>query len=136
MSQARVENLGDGLWLVNFATPEDVTAARSAGLVTALSLVSREGPIALLARAPPELRGVEPSMVSLWLDAFATGKVRVHSIGVVTRSLAVRVAVRGLEGGLRIRGSEVSAETFGTLEDAVTWARARAEARAARLGTG
>lgn len=130
---ARVETLGEDVWLVNFATPEEVTAARSADLVTALHVASREHPIALLAQTPPELRGVEPSMVSLWLQAFASGTVRVHSIGVVTRSLAVRVVVRGLEAGLRIRGQDIAAETFATLEEAVAWARARVEARAGRL---
>lgn len=123
MSEPRVEDHGGGVFLVVFPAVEDVTAAKSIPIVATLAEASKQGPIALLAATPPDIRLVEPSMISYWLQAINSGQVRAECIGVVSKAIAVRIALKALQSALKVYGKDTLIATHPSIEVALAWAR-------------
>jgi hypothetical protein len=111
------------VWFIDFPTKEDVTGERCRPLVPALLEASRHGPLIIVATVPPELRFVEPSMPTFWLEVMTQGGLRVSGIGVVTRSLAVRTVVNAFGLAMKLREQPILSRTFPVVRDAVNWAR-------------
>lgn len=120
-----VDDLGDGVAALHFPEVEHVTATQSAPLVEPLTKISRTGPLAIVAVPPEELRIVEPSMVSFWVSNFTKGEIEVSAIAVVSKSIAVRVALAGLGAAMKLRQKPIVFSTFPDLDAAINWARDR-----------
>ncbi len=120
-----VDDLGGGVAALHFPEVQHVTAERSAPLVEPLTKISRTGPLAIVAVPPEALRMVEPSMVSFWVTNFTRGDIEVNAIAVVSKSIAVRVALAGLGAAMKLRQKPIVFSTFRDLETAIGWARDR-----------
>jgi hypothetical protein len=105
-----------------FPTVEDVVPEKCPPLVARLVEGCKQGPIALIADVPVSLRGVMPSMVSFWLEALNRKDLDVRVVAVVTKSLAVRVAVKAVDAAMKIRNKPIVANTTATRDEAVRWA--------------
>lgn len=123
MSEPHVEDRGGGVFLLVFPTVEDVTAAKSVPLVAVLTAASTQGPIALVAVTPPDIRLIEPAMISYWLQAINSGQVKAQCMGVVSKAIAVRIALKALQSALKIYGKETLIATHPNTEAALAWAR-------------
>jgi hypothetical protein len=130
------KSVGPGICCVTFPTVELVDAKHCDEVATWLIDASREGSIVLLADVPASLRGVNPNMVPYWLNVFLNRGLHVHAIGVVTSSLAVRVALNGLQIAMRLKSSPVEAMTAPTMEELLAWARALPPKNAAKAAQG
>ncbi len=120
-----VDDLGDGVAALHMPQIDHVTADGSAPLVEPLSRLSRSGPLAIVAVPPPELKKVERSMVTFWLSNFTRGDIDVGAIAVVSKSIAVRVALAGLGAAMKLRQRPIVFSSFPTVDAAVEWARTR-----------
>jgi hypothetical protein len=129
MPMSTVSQISEGVWLVKFPTKEDVVAERCAHLLPPLIEASKAGPIVLLAVPPPDLRMVQTSMSTFWLDAFTTKGVNVCGVGIVTHSSAVRVVLRGIGLALSLRNKPIATQAHDTVDSASNWAAALIKAK-------
>lgn len=119
-----------GVFLVRFPTVDHVVAKACTHLIAPLAEGAKRGRIVLLADPPAELRFVEPSMSTFWLEAFTRGGVNVAGIGIVTKSTAVRVVLSAIGTALRLKNIEVATRACDSVEIAIDWGRRIAPPRA------
>lgn len=86
-----------------------------------MAQASLDGPIVMMAKAPPELRLVDPSMPTFWLRALTTGGIKVNGIAVVTNSAAVRTVVKGVGIALGLTATPIVTATPATVQQAIAW---------------
>lgn len=127
-----VKEEAPGVFLVRFPTVDEVVASECAHLIPPLAEGSKRGRIVLLAAPPPDLRFVQPSMSTFWLEAFTQRGVDVAGIGIVTKSPAVRVVLSAIGTALRLKRIDVATRACESVEDAIDWGRKVAPPRAAK----
>lgn len=116
-----VSEVAVGVWLIDFPTAADVVGERCGHLVPPLAKASLDGPIVMMAKAPPDLRLVDPSMTTFWLRALTSGGVKVSGIAVVTQSAAVRAVVKGVGLALGLRANPIVTATPRSVQEAIEW---------------
>lgn len=124
-----IEETSPGVWLVRFADKSTVDAPFCEHLIPPLIEAARSGSLVLLACPPADLRLVPQSMVQFWLDAFTKRGARVHAIGLVTESMAVRGVLKGAALFLAAVRMPIRADSFATEEEARRWSLQHAQPR-------
>jgi hypothetical protein len=120
---ASVQQLEEHIFLVDFPEAEDVTVASSVPIAATIIAASKGRPMVLLAETPPTLRLVDPAMISYWLDRINRGEVNAKAIGVVSRGVVVRIALKALQSALKVYGKHTLISTHATREATIEWAR-------------
>ncbi len=123
--QPTATDLGEGVWRLAYPTPETMNGAASEGVLRPLVEASRAGPLVIIAVLPPEVRLVPPGLVSFWLTHFTRGGIHLAAAAVVSRSLAVKVALSGFGSAMSLSQRPVQFGTFPSFEEALAWAHTK-----------
>jgi len=116
-----------GLFLVRYDASEDLQPAKQADLVKALEAVPVPLPVAIVFALGPGVRGVDMDVPTFWLSVTGRRELRLRAMGIVTDSIAVKVAVQGFALANGIRGQEIAVKSFHDAELALEWAREELE---------
>ncbi|MDX2013352.1 MAG: hypothetical protein SFW67_24360 [Myxococcaceae bacterium] len=118
-----------GLFVVTYRTAAELLPEAQTPLVSALRLAVERGRVGIIFDVGDAITSVDLSVPSFWLDV--TSRLQLSAMSIVTRSIGVRVAARGFKLAQFARKHPIEVEVHETVDDALTWMRARLDVVAA-----
>ncbi|MDP1822521.1 MAG: hypothetical protein Q8L48_04745 [Archangium sp.] len=111
-----------GLLRVSYAVADDLKKELQAPVLARLE--EKRGKVVLIFDVADAVRSVPMDVPNFWLGVTARQELQLVGMGIVTRSIAVRVAARGFSLANTARGVPTTVETFTDLDAAASWAMA------------
>ena len=111
-----------GLLIVSYAVADDLRTDLQAPVVARLE--KKQGKVVVVFDVADAVRSVPMDVPNFWLGVTGRRELQIAGMGIVTRSIAVRVAARGFALANAARGVPTIVQTFTDLESASSWGTA------------
>lgn len=111
-----------GLLQVTYEQSEDLGVAHQAPLLARLE--AQRGAVVILFDVAAAVNAVPIDVPTFWLGVTARPELAIAGMGIITVSVAVRVAARGFGLANAARRVATEVQTFKNPDEALRWARA------------
>jgi hypothetical protein len=111
-----------GLFVVRYASAEELAPERQAALVGALREAAARGPVAVVFVVAPSIQLVGHDVPGHWVTISTDPSFRLCAMAVVTPKPAVSVATRAFGTANLLRGTGVAVKPFAEEVEALAWA--------------